>query len=39
MRSMRRGTKEMDLILTKFAQERLATMAADRLEAYDTLLG
>ncbi len=38
MRSMRRGTKEMDLILTKFAQERLATMAADRLEAYDTLL-
>ena len=38
MRSMRRGTKEMDLILVRFAEARLATMDAVALEAYDDLL-
>ena len=38
MRSMRRGTKEMDLILMQFAEKRLATMEAERLDAYDDLL-
>ncbi len=38
MRSMRRGTKEMDLILMRFAGARLAAMSADELDAYDALL-
>ena len=38
MRSMRRGTKEMDIILTRFADARLADMGADDLALYDTLL-
>ena len=38
MRSMRRGTKEMDLILTRFAEARLEVMSAEELDAYDALL-
>ncbi len=38
MRSARRGTKEMDLILTDFAEARLATLSADELDRYDALL-
>lgn len=38
MRSMRRGIKEMDLILSAYAEQRLAEMDADGLAAYDALL-
>ncbi|MEZ5715661.1 MAG: succinate dehydrogenase assembly factor 2 [Paracoccaceae bacterium] len=38
MRSMRRGTKEMDLILMRFAAARLEAMADPALAAYDALL-
>ena len=38
MRSWRRGTKEMDLILGPFADARLAGMGAATLELYDALL-
>ena len=38
MRSWRRGTKEMDLILGPWADEKLATMDAAALELYDLLL-
>ena len=38
MRSMRRGTKEMDLILMRFAAARLAEMDEATLDAYDALL-
>lgn len=38
MRSMRRGTKEMDLILMRFAAARLEAMNAPALDAYDALL-
>jgi antitoxin CptB len=38
MRSWRRGTKEMDLILGPFADAHLADMAADELAVYDRLL-
>lgn len=38
MRSWRRGTKEMDLVLGPFADLRLADMDAVRLEEYDRLL-
>ena len=38
MRSMRRGTKEMDLILMRYAEARLAAMDATGLDAYDALL-
>lgn len=38
MRSMRRGIKEMDLILTAFAEARLATMDDGTLDLYDALL-
>jgi len=38
MRSMRRGTKEMDLILMRFAEARLDAMDAQTLDAYDVLL-
>lgn len=38
MRSWRRGTKEMDLILGPYADSALATMADDRLALYDALL-
>ncbi|MFQ6553114.1 succinate dehydrogenase assembly factor 2 [Aestuariibius insulae] len=38
MRSMRRGMKEMDLILSAYAQSRLNTMEPDRLSLYDDML-
>lgn len=38
MRSMRRGTKEMDLILQSFAERHLDQMDAAGLAHYDTLL-
>jgi len=38
MRSWRRGTKEMDLILGPYADTHLAQMANDRLAIYDVLL-
>ena len=38
MRSMRRGIKEMDILLMRFAAERLEAMEADALDAYEALL-
>ena len=38
MRSWRRGTKEMDLILGPFADARLAAMEDEDLALYDALL-
>ena len=38
MRSMRRGIKEMDLILDRFAQSQLDGMGAEALALYDVLL-
>ena len=38
MRSWRRGTKEMDLVLGPFAEAHLAGMDAETLDAYDALL-
>ncbi len=38
MRSWRRGTKEMDLILGPFGDAHLAGMEAARLAVYDVLL-
>jgi antitoxin CptB len=38
MRSMRRGIKEMDIILSTYAAMRLETMTDDELSAYDALL-
>jgi antitoxin CptB len=38
MRSMRRGIKEMDLILSSFADAQLSEMSGPELELYDTLL-
>ena len=38
MRSMRRGIKEMDLILDRFAAAGLAAMDAAGLDLYDALL-
>ena len=38
MRSWRRGTKEMDLILGPFADAHLAAMTEDDLVLYDRLL-
>lgn len=38
MRSMRRGTKEMDLILMRFADANLAGMSDAGLAHYDDLL-
>ncbi|MBD3680095.1 MAG: succinate dehydrogenase assembly factor 2 [Rhodobacteraceae bacterium] len=38
MRSMRRGIKEMDVILSRFADARLAGMDEAGLAAYDALL-
>lgn len=38
MRSMRRGTKEMDLILMRFAEARLDAMDEAALDRYDDLL-
>jgi len=38
MRSWRRGTKEMDMILGPFADDRLAGLSATELDLYDELL-
>ena len=38
MRSMRRGIKEMDLILLAYADRSLAGMDEDRLKLYDRML-
>jgi antitoxin CptB len=38
MRSWRRGTKEMDLVLGPWADAHLAGLTGDRLELYDRLL-
>lgn len=38
MRSWRRGMKEMDLILGHFADDRLAQLSAEDLDAYERLL-
>ena len=38
MRSWRRGTKEMDLVLGPYAEAHLAAMAQARLALYDRLL-
>ncbi|WP_439156296.1 succinate dehydrogenase assembly factor 2 [Yoonia sp.] len=38
MRSMRRGIKEMDLILSAFSNGHLAEMSDDGLALYDALL-
>lgn len=38
MRSMRRGTKEMDIILIRFARARLAELSEARLDLYEALL-
>jgi antitoxin CptB len=38
MRSMRRGIKEMDLILMHYAQDKLSGMSDDALDHYDALL-
>ena len=38
MRSMRRGTKEMDILLSAYAAANLAQMEAARLDQYDALL-
>lgn len=38
MRSMRRGIKEMDIILERFADDTLAGMDADALDLYEALL-
>ena len=38
IRSWRRGTKEMDLILGPFADDHLAALDAEALDAYEALL-
>lgn len=38
MRSIRRGTKEMDIILGRFADERLAGLDPAGLDLYEALL-
>lgn len=38
MRSWRRGTKEMDLILGPFAEARLAALSPSDLDTYEILL-
>ncbi|MEQ5872295.1 succinate dehydrogenase assembly factor 2 [Sagittula sp. NFXS13] len=38
MRSMRRGTKEMDIILIRYAEARLTAMDTAGLDAYEALL-
>lgn len=39
MRSMRRGIKEMDIILKKYADAHLADMSPEALDDYEALLG
>jgi len=38
MRSIRRGIKEMDVILTKFADAQLKSLTPDELDAYEAFL-
>jgi antitoxin CptB len=38
MRSMRRGIKEMDMILIRYSDARLDALGADELDRYDALL-
>ncbi|MDF1853986.1 succinate dehydrogenase assembly factor 2 [Pseudooceanicola sp.] len=38
MRSMRRGIKEMDILLSRFADAELATLSEAELTTYDALL-
>lgn len=38
MRSMRRGTKEMDILLTRFCEARLAALGPEMLDLFDALL-
>ena len=38
MRSMRRGIKEMDLILSAYADARLSEMSDEELDTYEALL-
>ncbi|MFT6452850.1 MAG: antitoxin CptB, partial [Halocynthiibacter sp.] len=38
MRSMRRGIKEMDIVLSAYAEDRLAGMSEAQLDLYDVLL-
>ncbi|MDC0736762.1 succinate dehydrogenase assembly factor 2 [Cognatishimia sp. SS12] len=38
MRSMRRGIKEMDIILSRYAEAKLPGMSAAELDHYDALL-
>ncbi|MBE1284360.1 MAG: succinate dehydrogenase assembly factor 2 [Rhodobacteraceae bacterium] len=38
MRSMRRGIKEMDIILSAYAERTLAGMSVQELDLYDALL-
>jgi antitoxin CptB len=38
MRSMRRGIREMDLVLSAFADARLASLSDAELDIYDALL-
>lgn len=38
MRSARRGTKEMDIILSRYATDRLPNMTAAELDHYEDLL-
>lgn len=38
MRSMRRGTKEMDILLMRFAEARLDGLDDAELDAYESLL-
>jgi antitoxin CptB len=39
MRSWRRGTKEMDLILGPYSDAHLGSLGPDDLDAYEALLG
>lgn len=38
MRSIRRGIKEMDLILSAYSERRLGALAADQVAVYEDLL-
>lgn len=38
MRSIRRGIREMDIILSRFAEMRLAALDTEELDLYDALL-
>lgn len=38
MRSMRRGIKEMDIILSAYADANLENMSPDQMDTYDALL-